>query len=144
MKILFSLIIASFIFIGCESENYTRDIDPDLKKEVLLVSQKWIELIDNEKYNQSWDEASEGFKASITKEKWGLMVGNIRPKFGKVLERKVSSMIYTTSLPNAPSGKYIVIRYHSKFSNIDNVTETITPSKDKNGEWHISGYFIKE
>jgi hypothetical protein len=50
---------------------------------------------------------------------------------------------YATSLPGAPDGKYVVIRYASSFQNKKSAMETVTPMLDKDGKWHVSGYYIK-
>ena len=49
----------------------------------------------------------------------------------------------TTKLPGAPDGEYVVIQYKSAFANQPTAIETIVPMLDKDGKWHVSGYFIK-
>jgi hypothetical protein len=50
---------------------------------------------------------------------------------------------YKTSLPGAPDGEYVVIAYETSFDKKQAATETITPMKDADGRWRVSGYFIK-
>jgi hypothetical protein len=42
-------------------------------------------------------------------------------------------------LPGAPYGQYIVIQYETRFEKKKSALETITPMKDKDGQWRISG-----
>ncbi len=48
-----------------------------------------------------------------------------------------------TSLPGAPDGEYVVIQYRSEFENKSNAVETVTPMRDADGEFRVSGYFIR-
>ena len=66
-----------------------------------------------------------------------------RKPLGKIITRKVESKHYTTSLPGAPDGEYVVIQCKTSFTNKKSATETITPMKDKDGKWRVSGYYIK-
>jgi hypothetical protein len=67
----------------------------------------------------------------------------VREPLGKVISRKLQSAQFTKSLPGAPDGQYVVIRYDTSFSNKQSAVETITPMLDKDGQWRVSGYFIK-
>ncbi|MGB3565135.1 MAG: DUF4019 domain-containing protein, partial [Thermoanaerobaculia bacterium] len=62
---------------------------------------------------------------------------------GKVLSRKVKSKQYATSLPGAPDGEYVVIQFETSFENKTTAIETVTPMKDEDGKWRVSGYFIR-
>jgi len=37
----------------------------------------------------------------------------------------------------------VVIRYDASFANKKSAIETVTPMLDKDGQWRVSGYFIK-
>ncbi|KPJ71393.1 hypothetical protein AMJ52_08655, partial [candidate division TA06 bacterium DG_78] len=62
---------------------------------------------------------------------------------GKLVSRTVKSAKYTTSLPGAPDGEYVVIQYEASFENKQSAIETVTPMKDTDGAWRVSGYYIK-
>jgi hypothetical protein len=67
----------------------------------------------------------------------------VREPLGKTVSRTVKSMQYTTTLPGAPDGEYVVIQFDSSFTNKKTAVETITPMLDKDGMWRVSGYYIK-
>lgn len=48
-----------------------------------------------------------------------------------------------TQLPGAPDGEYAVIQFETSFANKKSAIETVTPMKDPDGKWRVSGYFIK-
>ncbi len=108
-----------------------------------LAAQSWLAVVDSGKYTESWSQASELFKKSVTVEQWENALHSVRGSLGKFQSRRVTSAQYTKALPGAPDGEYVVIQYESAFENKKAATETVTPMKDKDGQWRVSGYFIK-
>jgi len=106
-------------------------------------AEAWLALTDAGKYAESWQQAAALFKAAVTQEQWVNALNNVRTPLGKVISRKFKSATYTTSLPGGPSGEYVVIQFNTTFANRKDAVETITPTLDKDGQWRVSGYFIK-
>jgi predicted SnoaL-like aldol condensation-catalyzing enzyme len=116
----------------------------ELEQQMAIVAaEHWLHLVDNGKYTESWDQAATYFKSAIKPDDWKRTIKAVRKPLGNVISRSIISQQYTTTLPGAPDGKYVVIQYETSFSNKRAAIETITPMMDKNGKWHISGYFIK-
>ena len=67
----------------------------------------------------------------------------VETQIGGVKSRTLLSQTYLQQLPNAPKGDYVVILYESVLNNGDKAIETITPMKDTDNQWRVSGYFIK-
>ena len=103
----------------------------------------WLALVDAGKYGQSWNEAAAVFRSALTKAQWEAALDKARKPLGKVLSRKLSGAKYTTELPSAPAGEYVVIQYETKFEGAPSATETITPMREKDGSWKVSGYYIR-
>lgn len=103
----------------------------------------WLKLVDEGKYRESWEQAATFFKDRITAERWEQLVSGARKPLGAVVSREFKSAHYSTSLPGAPDGQYVVIQYDTSFENKKSAVETITPLLDKDGQWRVSGYFIK-
>ena len=57
--------------------------------------------------------------------------------------RKLRSATFTKTLPGALDGQYVVIQYATSFEHRAAAIETVTPMLDKDGKWHVSGYYIK-
>jgi len=114
-------------------------------KEEAAVSatQKWLSLVDDGKYLESWKEAAEYFKNAMKPDQWEQSLQAVRKPLGKLLSREVKSKSYTTSLPGAPDGEYVVIQFETSFENKKSAVETVTPVLDKDGNWRVSGYFIQ-
>ena len=102
----------------------------------------WLGKIDAEKYAESWDDAAAPFKNAISRSQWSGSLEAVRKPLGKSKSRKLLSKKYTESLPGVPEGKYVVIQFETEFEN-KKAVETMTPMLDKDGKWHVSGYFIK-
>jgi len=46
-------------------------------------------------------------------------------------------------VPGAPDGEYVVLRFETSFENKAKAIETVTPMREKDGTWRVSGYYIK-
>jgi Protein of unknown function (DUF4019) len=106
-------------------------------------SQSWLALLDKADYAASWDEAASYFKDRVTKDAWTQGVKGVREPLGKLVSRKLLDTRYTTSLPGAPDGEYVVLHFDTTFENKKSATETVVPTLDKDGQWRVSGYFVK-
>ena len=113
------------------------------ENEALKAAESWLALVDAGDYAKSWDTAAAYFQGAITKEKWGQTLKGVRPPLGRVLSRKVKTKQYATSVPGAPDGEYVVIQFETSFENKADAVETVTPMKDPDGKWRVSGYFIR-
>ncbi len=67
----------------------------------------------------------------------------VRRPLGQAVSREVSSADRTTSLPGAPDGEYVVIRFGTSFENKAPAVETIIPALDRDGIWRVTGYYIR-
>jgi hypothetical protein len=109
----------------------------------MTASESWLHSVDAGQYAHSWDEASKQFREAVTRDKWESLVEPVREQTGNLVARKVRSATYTRDLPNAPAGEYVVIQYDTRFERVPHAIETVTPMKDPDGKWRVSGYFVK-
>ena len=107
------------------------------------ASGTWLALVDDGRYADSWEDAAGYFKSAVSAAQWEQMLSSVRKPLGDVVTRKLKSKEYMTSLPGAPDGEYVVIRYETSFTNKKTAIETVTPMLDKDNRWRVSGYFIK-
>jgi opacity protein-like surface antigen len=103
----------------------------------------WLAVVDAGQYGRSWDEAAAFFRKALTRAQWEEALRKARTPLGKAVSRKLREATATTSLPGAPAGEYVVIQFDTDFENRRAMTETITPMKDSDGTWRVSGYYIK-
>ena len=115
----------------------------DQETEAVTAAEGWLALVDAGKYGESWKAASGFFKSAVPQGQWEQSLKAVRSPLGKLVSRKLSSKTHMTSLPGAPDGEYLVIQFETSFQNKKSAVETITPMKEKDGKWRVSGYYIK-
>jgi hypothetical protein len=103
----------------------------------------WVALVDAGRYSDSWEQAAGLFKSKISAPSWASAIGGVRAPLGALKSRQIQSSTFTHTLPGAPDGNYVVIRYSTRFENKVSAVETVTPMQEKDGTWHVSGYFVK-
>lgn len=103
----------------------------------------WLALVDAGKYAQTWADAAALFKKSIDQPTWQKQVDGVRSPLGKLLSRKTTSRRYTKTVPGGPDGDYVILMFETRFENKQSALETVTPMKDPDGSWRVSGYFIR-
>lgn len=146
-----SLLAASLALFGCTDAS-TEDLSPDPAQQVApadaledakSASLEWLELVDDGDYGDSWDEAAELFRGAVGRDQWERQVGGVRGPLGDVESREVISATPRTSLPGAPDGDYVVIQYRTRFENKADAVETVTPMRDPDGTYRVSGYYVR-
>ena len=117
--------------------------DEAAEKSAQAAAKQWLALVDQGKYAESWHGAAAYFKNAVTEKRWLESIKGAREPLGKLISRRLLSAAFTTSLPGAPDGQYVVIQYATSFENKASAVETVTPMRDPDQKWRVSGYFIK-
>lgn len=107
------------------------------------ATEAWLSLTDQGQFDSSWDSAAPYLQAAVQKNVWERQLGAVRSPLGAVQSRAVASHEYTTSLPGAPDGEYVVFRFNTRFDHKANSVETVTAMLGADGEWRVAGYFIR-
>lgn len=140
MKSLFAClsIAVAVVVSGCGAAS-----NPEAEANAIEAASAWLSLVDGEQYGKSWEEAASFFKGAVTQEQWNKSMQSFRKPFGKNLSRELKSTRYLTTVPGAPDGEYVIIQFKSSFENKKSAVETITPMLDSDGQWRVSGYYMK-
>jgi hypothetical protein len=107
------------------------------------AAQTWLGLVDAGDFAKSWDTSSRYFRNSVPQSQWASQVSAVRGPLGAVKSRRIASAKFARSLPGAPDGEYVVITFSTSFEHKAEATETVTPVKDPDGQWRVSGYFVR-
>jgi hypothetical protein len=118
-------------------------LEEEKEHEALQTAESWILLVDAGQYEKSWEEASSFFKTQVSKETWVSEISRLRPLFGPTKSRTLLKTKYMTSAPGAPDGEYVLILFNTSFEKKEKAIETVTPMRDADGVWRVSGYFIR-
>ncbi len=117
--------------------------DEAKERAALAVAQQWLAAVDQGQYAKTWKEAASYFRNAVTQDSWEQSMEAVRKPLGKRVSRSVTSVTYTTALPGAPDGEYVVIHFETVFEHKSAAVETVTPMLDTDGKWRVSGYFIQ-
>jgi hypothetical protein len=113
------------------------------EKAAQSAAEAWLSLVDASNISQSWAEAAAPFKRAVDQQGWEKADNAARTPLGKVLSRTLKSARYMTTLPGVPDGEYVVVQFDTSFEKKKTAIETVTPMKEPDGRWRVSGYFIK-
>jgi hypothetical protein len=134
------LVLGFVIVLG--SIGAARGADSEVAK-ATAVTKSWLALTDAGKYDDGWQAAAEILRGAVTKERFTRDLTGVRTPLGPAQSRKLLTAKRTHQLPGAPDGDYVVIQFETVFKNKAHAVETVTPMKEKDGSWRVSGYFIK-
>jgi hypothetical protein len=140
----FAKIVASLLLglgaIVCASAG-AQDMEAISQAEAAATA--WLALVDAGNYAGSWEQSAGLFKAALTQSSWVSAAQAKRAPLGALKLREVNSTAFTRKMPGARDGEYVVIMYASQFENRANATEIVTPVREKDGSWRVSGYDIR-
>jgi hypothetical protein len=139
MKIwLVAGVVIMGVWLSCSSMASDAAVDKAVE-----AAKTWLSLVDEGRYGESWETAAVYFRNAITKQKWEQTLNGVRKPLGRLLSRELKSKMYRKSLPGAPDGEYVVIQFTTSFENKSSAIETVTPMLDEDGNWRVSGYYIR-
>jgi hypothetical protein len=113
------------------------------EQKAVAAAEAWLALADKEQYLQCWETAAGYLMNHIERREFVKQISEARKPLGKVVSRQLESKWYTTELPDAPNGQYVVLQYKTSFEHHKSAIETITPMLDKDRKWRVSGYYIR-
>src|SRR5258708_33282635 len=117
--------------------------DPNAVAAATQAADSWLKLIDDGRYSESWTQTCALFQERMPQAQWTFQASDARDPLGSLISRKLAASRYTTSLPGAPDGHYVVLQYKSSFANKKSAVETVTPMREADGQWRVSGYYIR-
>ncbi len=124
-------------------DNLASAHEKEKEKTALIAAKNWLSLVDSGNYAESWQKASTYFKNFVPEKQWQQSLNTMRHPLGKVISREVEIKQYKTSLPGAPDGEYVVIKFLTSFANKKLALETAILMLEKDGYWRVSGYYIR-
>ena len=118
-------------------------VSRDAVVDATRATDQWLAAIDAGKFADSWKDAGEVFKLGVTENDWISDLATIRAQLGPTTTREFKSARYSTRLRGAPAtGQYVSVTYLTKFANAPLAMESLVVSRERDGEWRISGYYI--
>lgn len=140
---LLLLIIGWFSEVAVAQETDTAAVSIAEQQVAQDSADAWMALIDSMEYVASWKRASAAFRQQVTQTQWEQALQSTLAPLGPLLSRAPQGREYTTTLPNAPEGEYIVITYGSSYTQLENAVETLVMIRNPAGEWEPAGYYVR-
>jgi D-alanyl-D-alanine carboxypeptidase len=116
-------------FIGREVSSNEQD---NLKQ----FATSWLNLIDTERYAESWRQLGTKLKAKYSESSWSSALHPLLSQAGKIKKRTFRSVHYSDL-----QGETVVVEFDSSFANVKMGKETVTMTQE-DGQWKVIGYSI--
>ena len=118
--------------------------DPHIAEEQAAERQAlgFLGYLDHGRFADSYAYTGMLIRAKLDQESYAKQLEKTRAGVGALLSRELINAGYTTSVPGAPEGQYVVLDYGASFANRQQAVETVTLAFAK-GYWRVSGYYIK-
>lgn len=117
--------------------------DGDTLKIVENNARMWLGLIDDTKYQESWENAAPLFQTKKTQAEWIKTITAIRSPRGPMTARYIATAGTAKSLSGLPDGEYVVLQFYTTFAQKGLAMETVTLVKTSDAAWLIADYAIK-
>jgi len=121
----------------------SKRIDPQILKAGTAAADDFLQLVDNERYAESWENASTLIKEKIFPEVWDQQLLAMRSKVGALNNRSQDNASMSDWAEGAPDGEYLTLKYASSFEKQASAIETIILVLEEDNSWRVAGYFIK-
>jgi hypothetical protein len=118
--------------------------DPHVGEEQAAERQAlgFLGYLDHGRYADSYAYTGMLIRAQLDRDSFAKQIEKARAGTGALLSRELVDASYTTSVPGAPEGEYVVLHYGANFANRQEAMETVILAFAK-GYWRVSGYYIK-
>lgn len=103
----------------------------------------WLALVDAGDAGRSWSDSASLFRDAVAEEQWSRALTAARGPLGPVRTRTLHAAYPATELPGAPDGQYVVFEFHTQFERKRAAVETVSPMRDHDGKWRVSGYYVR-
>lgn len=109
----------------------------------VAAAESWLQLTDSSRYAEGWTRAAASFRGAVTAEQWEAAARQVIAQTGPFVKRSLRDATYTTTLPNLPSGEYVVVEYESTFASVPSAVETVILVNEGAPDWRVMGYFVR-
>jgi hypothetical protein len=117
--------------------------DDEAVAQARVAAKAWLAQLHDHEYDQAWEAAGELLKAAVSQEEWSKKWSVTLGPLGRVASSAVRSSEYSTTMPGAPDGEYVVVQFDTTFENKQTALENLVMKKQSGGSWRVEGYRIK-
>ena len=115
------------------------EYDPEAEQ----AARDWLARADAADAAGTWEAAASLFRRAVPEAQWARSLAAAREPLGALVVRTLRQARPATDLPGAPDGEYVVFQFDTQLEHKRSAVETVTPMRDVDGTWRVSGYFIR-
>jgi hypothetical protein len=102
----------------------------------------FLGYLDQGRFADSYSYTGMLIRTQLDRDAFSAQIQKTRVGTGALQSRELIDSAYTTTLPGAPEGQYVILHYHAAFASRPDTVETVTLAFAK-GYWRVDGYYIK-
>jgi hypothetical protein len=106
-------------------------------------AKEWLALLDAQEWEETWQRAGALLRAAVSQDEWAKKMSVTLGPLGKVKSRAARSSEYSTTMPGAPDGEYVVVQFDTTFESQQTALENVVMRKQSDGTWKVAGYRIR-
>ncbi len=132
-----------FLFLALPAQAQ-QDAPTDTAQAIEAAQQaadQWLAHVDAGDAAQSYETAAAVLKDQITEEQWRGSLNAVEMQTGELVDRALITPRYTTTLPNAPPGEYVILEYDAQYTNLAALEVVVL--KKENDDWRSAGYLVQ-
>lgn len=123
-----------------DSAHAQLEVTPGDLQEAAQNAERWLTLMDQGKYGDSWDISSNIFRYKLKKDEWILAAEKLRQPVGSLISRQLVNEIPKKNPTGLPEGLYMILAYRSSFTNRPHAIEVVTMVLSTNDQWKVLFY----
>ena len=118
--------------------------DPHAADELAAERQAlgFLGYLDQGRFADSYAYTGMLIRTQLDRDAFSAQIQKARVGTGAFQSRELIDSAYSTTVPGAPEGQYVILHYHASFANRPDSVETVTLTFAK-GYWRVVGYSIK-
>lgn len=107
-----------------------------------VIADSLLVLVDNESYAESWNLFADMFRSQVDRVQLGSGISAARSQVNPLSDQELISIEYTTDLPRAMPGEYVVFTFRSRSGSGARISESVMVIHEDDGSWAIMGYGV--
>ncbi len=102
---------------------------------------EWLALMDGADYAATYRLMAPAFRAAVPEADWVAKLQGLRGSWGTLSRRETMQATLTDDLPEAPPGTYVLVEFHSRFTEVEPVIREFTVMLQTTDGWQPIGYY---
>jgi hypothetical protein len=103
------------------------------------AAERWLALLDAGEFGKAWDQSARLFRERVSRQQWVSDIPGHRAPLGAMKARRTEVASYKVTMPGAPDGEYVTVRFSTDFEKKKDAQELVTLVYE-NGAWRPLGY----